>query len=1006
MATKKYVYKFSEGNGSMRELLGGKGANLAEMSILGMPVPDGFTITTEACNAYYADGKKINKNIMDEIHKHVGMLQKATGKKLGGLENPLLVSVRSGARASMPGMMDTILNLGMNDEVVKVVEEKSGNKRFAYDSYRRFVQMFSDVVMGLSKSRFEEIIDEVKEKKGVTQDIELDAEDMFELTNRFKAFYKKELKEDFPQDPTVQLERAIEAVFRSWNNDRAIFYRKMNDIPSSWGTAVNVQTMVFGNMGDDCGTGVAFTRNPATGERKLFGEYLINAQGEDVVAGIRTPSPIAELKKVMPKAYKDFTDICARLEKHYHDMQDMEFTIEHGKLFMLQTRNAKRTAAAALKVAVDMEKEGLVTKDQALLMVDPKQLDDLLHPQFDADDLKKKKNDVIAKGLAASPGAACGEIVFTAEEAKTKATMGRKVILVRLETSPEDIEGMHVSEGILTVRGGMTSHAAVVARGMGACCVSGCGDIKVNEAKLQFTVKGEVFKDGDIISLDGSTGLVYRGEIKTVPATISGNFKKFMQWADERRTMKIRTNADTPEDAARAVSFGAEGVGLVRTEHMFFNSAERIKAIRELVVAQNVEQRQIALKQLEPMQQGDFEGIFEAMGGRSVTIRLLDPPLHEFLPKAEAESLEVAKALGISVEDLMAAAANLHEFNPMMGHRGCRLDVTYPEIGVMQTRAIIKAAININKKHRGWKLVPEIMVPLVGEKKELDYVAQIIRTTADEVIKEAGVKQDYKIGTMIEIPRAALNADELAETAEFFSFGTNDLTQMTFGFSRDDAGKFLDDYYSKHIYDNDPFAHVDVNGVGKLISMACEKGRSTRKDIHLGVCGEHGGDPVSIEFFQRVGLTYVSCSPYRVPIARLAAAQAAIRADVKSTVVAKKTAKKTVAKKATKKASAKKPVSKKATTKTVSKKVAKPVAKKSPAKKTVKPVAKKTTKKVATKKIVKPAAKKVTKPVAKKPVAKKQAVKKVTKKVAAPKAVAKKPVAKKASAKKTTKKSK
>ena len=999
MATKKYVYKFSEGNGSMRELLGGKGANLAEMSILGMPVPDGFTITTEACNAYYADGKKINKNIMDEIHKHVEMLQKATGKKLGGLDNPLLVSVRSGARASMPGMMDTILNLGMNDEVVQVVEKMSGNKRFAYDSYRRFVQMFSDVVMGLSKSRFEEIIDEVKEKKGVTQDIELDAEDMFELTKRFKAFYKKELKEEFPQDPTLQLERAIEAVFRSWNNDRAIFYRKMNDIPSSWGTAVNVQSMVFGNMGDDCGTGVAFTRNPATGERKLFGEYLINAQGEDVVAGIRTPSPIAELKKVMPKAYKDFTDICARLEKHYHDMQDMEFTIEHGKLFMLQTRNAKRTAAAALKVAVDMEKEGLVTRDQALLMVDPKQLDDLLHPQFDADDLKKKKNDVIAKGLAASPGAACGEIVFTAEEAKTKATMGRKVILVRLETSPEDIEGMHVSEGILTVRGGMTSHAAVVARGMGACCVSGCGDIKVNEAKLQFTVKGEVFKDGDVISLDGSTGLVYRGEIKTVPATISGNFKKFMQWADERRTMKIRTNADTPEDAARAVSFGAEGVGLVRTEHMFFNSPERIKAIRELVVAQNVEQRQIALKQLEPMQQGDFEGIFEAMGGRSVTIRLLDPPLHEFLPKAEAESLEVAKALGISVEDLMAAAANLHEFNPMMGHRGCRLDVTYPEIGVMQTRAIIKAAININKKHRGWKLVPEIMVPLVGEKKELDYVAQIIRTTADEVIKEAGVKQDYKIGTMIEIPRAALNADELAQTAEFFSFGTNDLTQMTFGFSRDDAGKFLDDYYSKHIYDNDPFAHVDVNGVGKLISMACEKGRSTRKDIHLGVCGEHGGDPVSIEFFQRVGLTYVSCSPYRVPIARLAAAQAAIRAGVKTAVAAKKA----VAKKSTKKVAAKKPVAKKPVAKKTTAKVA--------SKKVAKQVAKKAVKKVATKKVVKPAAKKVTKPVvkktvAKKPVAKKPTVKKVTKKLAAPKTVAKKPVAKKAPAKKTTKKSK
>lgn len=964
MATKKYVYKFSEGNGTMRELLGGKGANLAEMSNLGMPVPDGFTITTEACNAYYDDGQRINQNIMGQVHKHVEWLQKTTGKQLGGLKNPLLVSVRSGARASMPGMMDTILNLGINDEVVKVVEEKSGNRRFAYDSYRRFIQMFSDVVMGLSKSRFEEIIDEIKEKKGVSLDIELDAEDMVELTKRFKQFYKKELKEDFPQDPTVQLERAIEAVFRSWNNERAIYYRKMNDIPSSWGTAVNVQSMVFGNMGEDCGTGVAFTRNPATGERKLFGEYLINAQGEDVVAGIRTPSPIAELKKAMPKAYKDFTDICARLEKHYHDMQDMEFTIEHGKLFMLQTRNAKRTAAAALKVAVDMVKEGLVTKDQALLMVDPKQLDDLLHPQFDADDLMKKKNDVIAKGLAASPGAACGEIVFTAEEAKTKATMGRKVILVRLETSPEDIEGMHVSQGILTVRGGMTSHAAVVARGMGACCVSGAGDIKVNESKLQFTVNGEVFKDGDIISLDGSTGLVYRGEIKTVPATISGNFKKFMQWADERRTMKIRTNADTPEDAARAVSFGAEGVGLVRTEHMFFNSPERIKAIRELVVAQNVDQRQVALRQLEPMQQGDFEGIFEAMGGRSVTIRLLDPPLHEFLPKAEAESLEVAKDLGISVEDLMAAAANLHEFNPMMGHRGCRLDVTYPEIGVMQTRAIIKAAINVNKKHRTWKLVPEIMVPLVGEKKELDYVAEIIRSTAEEVIKDAKVKQDYKIGTMIEIPRAALNADELAGTAEFFSFGTNDLTQMTFGFSRDDAGKFLDDYYNKHIYDNDPFAHVDVNGVGKLIAMACEKGRTTRKDIHLGVCGEHGGDPASIEFFQKVGLTYVSCSPYRVPIARLAAAQAAIRNSAKPAVTKKVVAKKTTAKTT----SAKK----------VSKPVAKATAKKSVAKATVK-------KNVAAKKVTKPVAKKT----AKKPVAKK-VVKKTTKKTATKKKTTKK----------------
>ena len=877
---KKYVYKFAEGNGTMRELLGGKGANLAEMSKLGMPVPNGFTITTEACNAYYADGEKISDNIMDEIRTNVAWLQETTGKKLGGLENPLLVSVRSGARASMPGMMDTILNLGINDEVVKVVEEKSGNKRFAYDSYRRFIQMFSDVVMGLSKARFEDIIDAVKEKKGVKLDIDLDAEDMVELTERFKEFYKENLHEDFPQDPNVQLERSVEAVFRSWNNERAIFYRKMNDIPSDWGTAVNIMEMVFGNMGNDCGTGVAFTRNPATGEKKLFGEFLMNAQGEDVVAGIRTPQPIAELEKTIPNAYNEFVEICGRLEKHYHDMQDMEFTIEHGKLFMLQTRNGKRTASAALQIAVDMEAEGLVTRDQALLMVEPKQLDDLLHPMFDAADLKAAKDRIIAKGLAASPGAGCGEVVFSAEEAKEKVEAGKKVVLVRLETSPEDIEGMHVSEAIVTVRGGMTSHAAVVARGMGACCVSGCGDISVNEESHTFTVGGETFKEGDIISVDGSTGTVYKGEIKTVPATISGNFKTFMDWADERRTLKIRTNADTPEDAARALAFGAEGVGLVRTEHMFFNSAERIKAIRMLCVSQTTEQRKKALDLLEPYQKEDFEGIFEALQGRSVTIRLLDPPLHEFLPKTDAEAKDVAESMGITVADVEAAAVALKEFNPMMGHRGCRLDVTYPEIGAMQTRAIIGAAIEINKKHETWNLEPEIMIPLVGDKKELDYVANIIRTTADEVIAAANVKLTYHIGTMIEIPRAAVVADQLAETAEFFSFGTNDLTQMTFGFSRDDAGKFLNDYYDKHIYESDPFAHVDQNGVGALIKMAAEKGKSTRKDIHLGVCGEHGGDPASIEFFQRVGLNYVSCSPFRVPLARLAAAQAAIHVDM------------------------------------------------------------------------------------------------------------------------------
>ena len=904
MACKKYVYKFTEGNGTMRELLGGKGANLAEMSNLGMPVPSGFTITTEVCTAYYADGKTLNDAIKAQINEHVAWLQETTGKKLGDLEHPLLVSVRSGARASMPGMMDTILNLGMNDDFDKAVETQSGNARFAYDSYRRFIQMFSDVVMGLDKSRFEKIIDEVKEARGIKLDIDMDAEDMKELTVRFKKFYEENLNEAFPQDPNVQLERAIEAVFRSWNNDRAIFYRKMNDIPDDWGTAVNVMEMVFGNMGNDCGTGVCFSRDPSTGENRFFyGEYLINAQGEDVVAGIRTPQQISKLgsqewaanagiseeervrnypslEESMPGAYQDLVNVKNLLEKHYHDMQDMEFTIEHGKLFMLQTRNGKRTAAAALKVAVDMFGEGLVTKDQALLMVEPKQLDDLLHPMFDAAALKAAKERVIAKGLAASPGAGCGAVVFTAEDAKKEVENGKKVVLVRLETSPEDIEGMHVSEAIVTVRGGMTSHAAVVARGMGACCVSGCGDITVNEEEHVFTVNGKTFHEGDIISVDGSTGLVYEGEITTVPATISGNFATFMQWADERRTLSIRTNADTPEDARKAVEFGAEGVGLVRTEHMFFNSAERIKAIRMLCVATNDEQRQNALNIVEPYQQEDFEGIFEALGGRNVTVRLLDPPLHEFLPKTEAEMIEIADAMGITLADVKKADEELKEFNPMMGHRGCRLDVTYPAIGVMQTRAIINAAINVNAKHPEWNFEPEIMVPLVGEKKELDYVADIIRKTADEVIAEKGVALTYHIGTMIEIPRGALNAGELAETAEFFSFGTNDLTQMTFGFSRDDAGKFLNDYYSKHIYENDPFAHIDVNGVGKLVKHAAEAGRATRKDIHLGVCGEHGGDPQSIEFFQSVGLDYVSCSPYRVPLARLAAAQAAIHQGV------------------------------------------------------------------------------------------------------------------------------
>ncbi len=902
---KKYVYKFSEGNGTMRELLGGKGANLAEMSNLGMPVPQGYTITTEACVKYYDDDETIAPEVQEQIDQETAWLEEATGMKLGDKENPLLVSVRSGARASMPGMMDTILNLGMNDEVVKVVEAKSGNKRFAYDSYRRFIQMFGDVVMGLSKSRFEELIDAMKKEKGIKDDIDLDGDDMVELTKQFKEFYKKNLGEDFPQDPKVQLDRAIGAVFRSWNNERAIYYRRMNNIPDSWGTAVSVVQMVFGNMGNDCGTGVCFSRDPSTGDNKYFyGEYLINAQGEDVVAGVRTPEQISmegsrewaasrgiseeerkakysSLEETMPEAYKDLVDVRDRLEKHYHDMQDMEFTIQHGKLYMLQCRNGKRTAAAALKVACDMYDEGLVTKDQALLMVEPNQLNDLLHPMFDANDLKAHQDKIIAKGLAASPGAGSGEVVFTAEEAKEKADAGKKVVLVRLETSPEDIEGMHVSQAIVTVRGGMTSHAAVVARGMGACCVSGCGEIAVDEANKVFTVNGKTFKDGDIISVDGTTGNVYEGEIKTVPAKISGNFARFMEWADERRQLKIRTNADTPKDAAKAVEFGAEGVGLVRTEHMFFNSKERIEAIRSFCVAQNAEQRDKALKLMEPYQEEDFEGIFEAMGGRSVTIRLLDPPLHEFLPKTKEEAEAIAKSLGITLADVEAADEDLKEFNPMMGHRGCRLDVTYPELGEMQTRAIIKAAINVNKKHTDWHLEPEIMVPLVGEKKELDYVADIIRKAADDEIAKQGVELKYHIGTMIEIPRGAINAGELAETAEFFSFGTNDLTQMTFGFSRDDAGKFLNSYYDKHIYESDPFAHIDVNGVGKLVKWASEHGRKTRPDIHLGVCGEHGGDPASIEFFQSLGLDYVSCSPYRVPLARLAAAQAVIHQENK-----------------------------------------------------------------------------------------------------------------------------
>ena len=872
--SKKFVYLFAEGDENMRDLLGGKGANLAQMSKLGMPVPYGFTITTEACNQYYADGEKINDEICAEIETYLGKLEEQAGKKFGDVDDPLLVSVRSGARASMPGMMDTILNLGMNDQVVEGVARLTDNPRFAYDSYRRFIQMYADVVMGLNKSRFEEIIDEIKKEKGVKEDIDLEADDMKELTARFKAFYAQELGSEFPQDPRTQLFGAIQAVFRSWNNPRAIYYRKMNDIPGSWGTAVNVQMMVFGNMGNDCGTGVAFTRNPSTGENKLYGEFLMNAQGEDVVAGIRTPQHIDQLKEVAPQAYEKFVEICNTLENHYRNMQDMEFTIEKGKLFMLQTRNGKRTAAAALQIACDMVDEGKVSIDEALMMVEPKQLDSLLHPMFDASELKAAKP--IATALPASPGAACGQIVFSAEEAIAEAAKGKKVILVRLETSPEDIEGMHVAQGILTVRGGMTSHAAVVARGMGACCVSGCGDIDMHDDEGYFSVNGKEYHRGEWISLDGSTGAVYGEAIKTVPAAISGNFERFMKWADERRQLQIRTNADTPHDAKQAVAFGAEGIGLVRTEHMFFEG-ERIKAVREMIVSKTSEQRKRALDKLLPMQRSDFEGIYEAMEGRPVTIRYLDPPLHEFLPTSSYDITQLAKDMHIDVDELKSVITSLHEFNPMMGHRGCRLAISYPEIAEMQTTAVIEAAINVQRRHPDWNMVPEIMIPLVGDREELKFVRKIVVKVADQIIAASGLQMKYKVGTMIEIPRAALLADEIAEEAEFFSFGTNDLTQMTYGFSRDDAGGFLSDYYEKKIFERDPFAHLDQKGVGKLIQMATELGRKTRADIKLGICGEHGGDPSSIEFCHRVRLNYVSCSPFRVPIARLAAAQAAIK---------------------------------------------------------------------------------------------------------------------------------
>ncbi|MDZ5252956.1 pyruvate, phosphate dikinase [Clostridium sp. LIBA-8841] len=873
MEKKQYVYLFKEGNASMKNLLGGKGANLSEMTILGIPVPQGFTVTTEACNKYYEDGKKISQGIIEEIENKMAELEEITGKKFGSLENPLLVSVRSGARVSMPGMMDTILNLGLNDESVEAMATLTNNPRFAYDSYRRFIQMFADVVMGVEKRLFEDLLDEVKEEKGYKIDTDLTAEDLKDLVGKFKVLYKKEKGEDFPSNPKEQLIEAVTAVFRSWNNPRAIVYRRLNDIPGEWGTAVNVQEMVFGNKGETSGTGVAFSRNPANGDNELYGEYLMNAQGEDVVAGIRTPQPISHLEEQNPEIYKQFTDIVNTLEQHYRDMQDMEFTIEDGKLYFLQTRNGKRTAQSALKIAVDLVEEGMLTKEEAILKVEPKQLDTLLHPAFAADGLKEAT--VVAKGLPASPGAACGKIAFTAEEAKERKANGEKVVLVRLETSPEDIEGMIAAEGILTVRGGMTSHAAVVARGMGTCCVAGCGELKVNEESRTLEVDGKVLTSEDYISIDGSTGNIYAEQVKTVSPEITGHFATFMGWADEIRKLKVRTNADTPRDTKQAVEFGAEGIGLCRTEHMFF-AEDRILAVREMILAKNEDSRRVALEKLLPMQREDFIGMYEALEERPATIRFLDPPLHEFLPTEEADINTLAKEIGVSVEEIKAVVAELHEFNPMMGHRGCRLAVSYPEIAEMQTRAVIEAAIEV-KKNKGYNIVPEIMIPLIGDIKELKYVKNVVVETAKTVMEEKGVQLDYKVGTMIEIPRAALTADRIAEEAEFFSFGTNDLTQMSFGFSRDDAAKFLKDYYEKGIYEQDPFAKLDQTGVGELMKIACEKGKITRPDIKLGICGEHGGDPSSVEFCHNLGLNYVSCSPYRVPLARLAAAQAQVK---------------------------------------------------------------------------------------------------------------------------------
>ncbi len=873
MEKKQYVYLFNEGNASMKNLLGGKGANLSEMTILGIPVPQGFTVTTEACNKYYEDDKKISQDIIEEIENKMSELEKITGKKFGSLENPLLVSVRSGARVSMPGMMDTILNLGLNYESVEAMAKLTNNPRFAYDSYRRFIQMFADVVMGVEKRLFEDLLDEVKEEKGYKIDTDLTAEDLKDLVVKFKALYKKEKGEDFPSNPKEQLIEAVTAVFRSWNNPRAIVYRRLNDIPGEWGTAVNVQEMVFGNKGETSGTGVAFSRNPANGDNELYGEYLMNAQGEDVVAGIRTPEPISHLEAQNPTIYKQFTDIVNTLEKHYRDMQDMEFTIEDGKLYFLQTRNGKRTAQAALKIAVDLVEEGMLTKEEAILKVEPKQLDTLLHPAFASDGLKEAK--IVAKGLPASPGAACGKIAFTAEEAKERKANGEKVVLVRLETSPEDIEGMIAAEGILTVRGGMTSHAAVVARGMGTCCVAGCGELKVNEEARTLEVNGQVLTFDDYISIDGSTGHIYAEQVKTVSPEITGHFATFMGWADEIRKLKVRTNADTPRDTKQAVEFGAEGIGLCRTEHMFF-AEDRILAVREMILAKNEDSRRVALEKLLPMQREDFIGIYEALEERPATIRFLDPPLHEFLPSEEEDINALAKEIGVSPAEIKNVVAELHEFNPMMGHRGCRLAVSYPEIAEMQTRAVIEAAIEV-KKNKGYNIVPEIMIPLIGEIKELKYVKNVVVETAKTVMEEKGVQLDYKVGTMIEIPRAALTADKIAEEAEFFSFGTNDLTQMTFGFSRDDAAKFLKDYYEKGIYEQDPFAKLDQEGVGELMRIACEKGKATRPDIKLGICGEHGGDPSSVEFCHNLGLNYVSCSPYRVPLARLAAAQAQVK---------------------------------------------------------------------------------------------------------------------------------